>query len=245
MDNTWSQSAGKNYAYILGVYLGDGAVTVRTPQNVGFRLGTIDPDFAEATKEALLAITGRTAKINKVEVKKSSKPNYDLRCACGDFGLHLREVTQNKKNIPSFVHEWDDELKKAFVSGLMDSEGFVAEGKTGRITLTPCRYFMGFGCCDSWFMDFKKILESLGIQIGKVRHEKLKSGKTMQRFHIHLNSWIKSGCRFNIKRKQDRVDAYASYEPYSLRSRYPRRLSSETTRQTPKGEDIVRSYGTP
>lgn len=228
MDNTGSQSAGKSYAYILGVYLGDGCIQVRTPHNVGFRLGTIDPDFAEATKQALFDVTGRTATITVHSVwPKSAKPNHCLQCACGDFGLHLKEVTQNKTIIPAFVHGWDDEIKKHFVSGLMDSEGFVAEGKN-RITLTPCRYFMGFGCCDSWFLDFKKILESLGIQTGQVRHELLKSGKTMRRLTIQLRSWIKSGCRFNIKRKQDRVDAYAEYEPYSLRSRYPRRLSPET-----------------
>jgi hypothetical protein len=235
MNNTWSQSAGKSYAYILGVYLGDGSVTVRTQNNVNFNLGTIDPDFAEATKQALFDITGRVAKINVVSVKpKSDKPCHTLRCACGDFGLHLKEVTKNKTIIPDDVHSWDDEIKKSFVSGLMDSEGFVAEGKN-RITLTPCRYFMGFGCCDTWFFDFIRVLESLGIQIGKVRHEILKSGKTMRRFTIKLNSWITSGCRFNIKRKQDRVDAYAEYEPYTMRSRYPRRLSPETTRQTPQG----------
>lgn len=233
MSNTWSQSAGKSYAYILGVYLGDGAVTVRSDKNVNFRLGTIDEDFAIATSKALLEVTGRQSKINKVDVyPKSSKPNYDLRCACGDFGLHLKDVTCEKHVIPDFVHQWDDELKREFVSGLMDSEGFVAEGKN-RITLTPARYFMGFGCCDIWFFDFVRILESIGIKVNKVRQETLKSGKTMRRFTIKIKSWITSGCKFNIQRKQRRVDEYASYEPYTLRSRYPRRLSPETTRQTP------------
>jgi hypothetical protein len=233
MDNTWSQSAGKSYAYILGVYLGDGNVTVRSEKNIIFRLNTIDRDFAEATRKAMLEVTKRDSNIYTEVVKKSSKPNHALQCSCGPFGLHLKEVTQNKAVIPSFVYQWDNELKKSFVSGLMDSEGFVAEGKN-RITLTPCRYFMGFGCCDLWFMDFKKILESLGIQTGKVKQEILKSGKMMRRLHIHLRSWIQSGCIFQINRKQRRVDEYAKYEPYTLRSRYPRRLSPETTRQTPE-----------
>jgi hypothetical protein len=51
------QEAGKSFAYILGVYLGDGAVTVwrqtGKSDRLMFRLNTIDEDFALAVKSAL------------------------------------------------------------------------------------------------------------------------------------------------------------------------------------------------
>lgn len=219
------QSAGKSYAYILGVYLGDGCVVIRSPKNVNFQLGTIDKDFADKTANALLELTGITPTNKEFKVKKSKKPVNFVRCACAELGFHLKKVTKNKSIIPKFVKSWDDELKKAFVSGLMDSEGWVAED---RRLATARRFFMGFGCCDTWFDDFKIIVESLGIQTGKERQEQTKGGKTMRRFNIKMQSWIDSGCYFNIARKQDRVNAFANHEPYSTRSRYPRRLSPET-----------------
>lgn len=225
------QSAGKSYAYLLGVYLGDGCVTTQGGKLV-FKLNTIDEDFALATQTAIREI-GLDAAIYKHEVKKSSKPNYALWCGCEGFAERLRIVTNNKTVLPiPWDREWSLDEKKAFIVGLMDSEGFVAEKskhKTGRA------YYMGFKSCDVWVLDFIRLLQSVGLKIGKVQTEKpYKPGyKAPTRFHIKMQSWVDSGMRFNIKRKQDRVDRWALTEPYSERSRYPRKLTSETIRQTP------------
>jgi len=49
--------ASKSFAYVLGVYLGDGAVTLWRMEGKSdrlvFRLNTIDEDFAKATRAAL------------------------------------------------------------------------------------------------------------------------------------------------------------------------------------------------
>jgi hypothetical protein len=209
------QSAGKSYAYLLGVYLGDGCVTTQQGQLV-FRLNTIDQDFAEATKAALSEFTDRPVSIHKHDVKKSSKPNYSLRCGDSDIARHLREVTENKQIIPAFVYSWGKPEKLAFIAGVMDSEGFVA-AKTG--CTSNRRFYMGYKSCDAWVPDFIRILESVGIRIGKVSQEKpRKEGyKTPTRFHIKMKSWIDSGARFNIARKQGRVDEWGSAPAYSCR----------------------------
>jgi hypothetical protein len=108
----------------------------------------------------------------------------------------------------------------------MDSEGFVAENKRR----PPMRrHYMGYKSCDKWVPDFIRILESVGVKIGKVSQEKpLKEGyKIPTRFAIKMRSWVDSGCYFNIKRKQDRVNEWASVEPYVNRNN-ARRLTSET-----------------
>ncbi len=78
--------------------------------------------------------------------------------------------------------------------------------------------------------DFVRVLQSVGVQIGKIGVEvPRKPGyKTPRRFTVKMQSWVDSGCRFNIARKQKRVDLWAATEPYSQRSRFPRKVSSET-----------------
>ena len=220
------QSAGKSYAYLAGVLLGDGCASPINGYLV-FRLNTIDEDFAMATKAAINDVSDRQVTIRKEVVKKSSKPNYALYCGDESLVKHLLEMTAAKTRIPQLETK---EEKMALIVGLMDSEGFVAEktqNKTGRA------YYMGFKVCDPWIHEFIALLQSVGIKIGKVsacppyrEHYKVPT-----RFHIKMQSWVDSGMRFNIKRKQDRVDSWATTEPYSQRSRFPRKLTSETLRQ--------------
>lgn len=228
------QSAGKSYAYLLGVFLGDGCVTQQRSTNSGqevksypvFRLNTIDEDFAEATKAALSEFTDRPISIHKYAVSKSSKPNYSLRCGDPKIALHLVEVTDGKSRIPDVVFGWSKEDKLSFIAGLMDSEGFVAANRN----TTNRRFYMGFKSCDVWVPEFVKILESVGIKVGKVSTEEpRKPGyKTPTRFTIKMQSWADSGARFNICRKQQRVDEWALAGAYERRALHPRRLSPTT-----------------
>lgn len=228
-------SAGKSYAYLLGVYLGDGCVTDQISRNSGpeikyypvFRLNTIDEEFAEATRLVLMDFTDRPISIHKHAVTKSKNPNYSLRCGDPEICEHLKMVTENKSIIPDFVHAWTKDDRIAFIEGLMDSEGFVGERKK---EITNRRFYMGYKSCDIWVPDFLKVLGSVGIRFGKVSTEiPLKAGyKIPTRFTIKMKSWIASGAKFRINRKQSRVNEWASADAYTTRARHPRRLSPET-----------------
>lgn len=190
-----------------------------------FRLNTIDKDFAEATAQALEELTGRRPNIREHPVKRG-RNNHALSHACPDLCRALVEDTISKAVIPAYVWWWGRDNKLAFIAGLMDSEGFVA-AKSG--CHTDRRFYMGFKSCDEWVPDFVRLLHHVGIQTGKVSQEKpRKEGyKVPTRFHIKMQSWVDSGARFSISRKQERVDAWAACEPYSQRSRFPRKLTSE------------------
>lgn len=225
---TIGRSAGKSYAYLAGVLLGDGCASP-IGGKLAFRLNTIDEDFALAVKQAIKVVSDRNVTIRKEIVRKSSKPNYALYCGDEFMVSKLLERTMCKSSIGASWLSCDEE-KKALIVGLMDSEGFVAEktqNKTGRA------YYMGFKVCDLWIPEFIELLQSVGIKIGKVSKcpPYREHYKVPTRFHIKMQSWVDSGMRFNIKRKQDRVDRWARTEPYSERSRFPRKLTSETLRQ--------------
>lgn len=230
------QEAGKSFAYVLGVYLGDGAVTdwrmAGRSDRLIFRLNTIDEDFAQATKAALSDLSNYKVSLSCHAVSKSNKPNWAL--ALGDLALcqRLRADTDRKSKIPEYVLGWPRDIKLAFIAGLMDSEGFVAANGnyTGR------RFYMGFKSCDPWVPEFIRLLQSVGIVIGKVGVERpRKAGyKTPRRFAIKMQSWIDSGARFNIVRKQRRVDEWAATVPDPRGSRFRAKLTPETICQAPE-----------
>lgn len=228
------KSAGKSFAYLLGVYLGDGCVTNQGEQIV-FRLNTIDEDFAVAVKTAIEDLSDSKVGICKHAVSKSSKPNHALRCGDKDLCALLVKETGGKAFLPSwYLNTWTDEMRKAFIIGLMDSEGFVAKNTNNH---TGRGYYMGYKSCDPWVPELISMMQSIGLTMGKIQTEKPYKPhyKAPTRFTIKMQSWVDSGMRFNIKRKQDRVDCWANTEPYSERSLYPRKLTSETTRQGANG----------
>jgi hypothetical protein len=228
------RSAAKSYAYLLGVYLGDGSVDEYDDNGKYRRLrytqSAIDLDFIEAVAAAFRCLTTQSVWY-RTYPEPRGKPKTCLRCGDEALCAKLQRDTEKKQKIPDYVHSWDADLKLAFIAGLMDSEGFVAH-KTGGIIGRS--FYMGFKSCDVWVPEFIQILQSVGIRVGKISQEipRKPSYKVPTRFRIKMQSWVDAGAYFNIRRKQDRVDRWAATEPYSERSRYPRRLSSETTRQT-------------
>lgn len=240
------QSAGKSFSYLLGVYLGDGCVTTQKGRLV-FRMNTKDEDFALSVERALNCLTKHKIGIHKVIDNRWNKPcmTFQLRCGDTDIAKILREHTENKTKIPDYVFDWNTENQKAFIAGLMDSEGYVSEKKTipsDCNILTNRRFHMGFKSCDIWVNDFVKILQNVGVKIGNISQEKpLKEGyKIPTRFQIKMKSWVDANCYFTIARKQKRVETWKSFPAYTQRTVNPKRLTPETICLALKRDDIVR-----
>lgn len=222
--------AGKSFAYLLGVYLGDGCVSKTQDGYLVYTQNTIDEDFAHAVKKAVSDITGSPFWMRKYAVKKSVNPAWFLRFGDQDLCRKLQDDTEMKSRIPNYVFCWPLESARAFIAGLMDSEGFVAKKTpSDDVQHTDRSFYMGFKSCDTWVNEFVRLLASVGVKVGKVSDcPPRKPGyKTPVRFSIKMRSFVDSGCYFNIRRKQDRLDLWDSTEPYSQRRRNPRRLTSE------------------
>jgi hypothetical protein len=217
------QSAAKSYAYLLGVFLGDGCVS---DQNT-YVQSTIDKDFADAVAKAFAYVTTRPVRIAyKEKPKKNSNCSPAWTITITDHELSRRFVadTSGKRVIPDYVFGWDIELRKQFIIGLMDSEGYVATNADKGWSRTNRSFHMGYKSCDLWVPELVLLMRSVGLRLNKVAQcPPRKPGyKTPTRFTIKMQSWIDAGMRFNIARKQSRVDEWGSIGPYERRSLYPR-----------------------
>lgn len=215
------QSAGKIEAlcYLTGVYLGDGWIG-EVQNRTRFRLNTIDRDFAKATVEAIEILTGRRYAISEHPVKKSKNNNYSVTALIDELGF-IKDLCNHKTVIPEYVWKAHKKAKTAFVAGIMDSEGYCANGTKNRKSL-------GVKAVDKWIMDFYKFMDSLGVQVGKQGFELLPSGKTSVRYHFNITSFNDAGCYFNIRRKQQRIEDWL-LNPQRLHVRH-------------KCDDIVRTH---
>lgn len=202
------QSAGKTWAYLLGVFLGDGCVTI-VQGYPRFRLNTIDRDFAEATRDAISEVSQRPISLHTHAVSKSSKPNHSITSCDPVLCAALQEETGRKVKLPDWIFTAPAEQKLAFIAGLMDSEGYVCV-KKGR-----GQAHMGFKSTDLWFEDFLQLMQSVGIIHGKIGVEQPRQlgYRTPKRVTIKLRSWVDAGGYFRIRRKQERVEKWAAM-PY-------------------------------
>jgi hypothetical protein len=225
------QSADKSYAYLIGVYLGDGCVRDNWYKKQ-FAMNTIDLDFATAVQDAF-EMCGHKANIHgPMKDKRFSKssPFYTVNCSSQEMCNAFVSETDGKQHLPGWITTASKPNRIAFIAGLMDSEGFVSKNKSVK-TEGNRSYYMGFKSCDPWFDEFVRLLEVTGVRIGKIGIElpRKEGYKTPKRFTVKMQSWVDAGCYFNIQRKQSKVNDWVNM----------RRLISETIRQTPKGDDRV------
>lgn len=229
-DWTTDQIKKQAWAYLLGVYIGDGCVTTNRGR-LCFRLNTTDEDFRKATAAALSILTPYAATCSPSQRRKDMphiKLNYPLVCGDPELCRRLVEATDSKTKIP----ELPIDTEREFVAGLMDSEGSVNEQRTKR---TNRRFDISFKQCFDqntkmpWIYDFHALLERIGVKPGKVGIGKPYRShyKTPYRFGINIQSWIDALCYFKIKRKQDRIALWASMPAYAIRDKeqYGKRIS--------------------
>lgn len=234
MSDTGRQSAGKDYAYLLGVYICDGSVSVSDTGHHAFTLnGVVDSDFAEATAAALRNL-GYNPSVNSFPARRKSQKDYQVvYCGCHELAKQMKDDTDTKQKIPEYVFDWDRELIGQVVIGMFDSEAYVAKTKapTKQGYAVTNRYMqMGFKSTMPWHGDFLRLLAMVGVRHGKLCWEKPRKEGYRKPWYIRIKmqSFVDSGLRFNIARKQNRVDEWASVPAYATRKRNPRRSTSQT-----------------
>lgn len=208
------QSAGKNFAYVLGVYLGDGCITkpkAHPSYNYVFRLEVMDEDFALATKKALESLGCKTNYRDSIQERYRQGKSFVVETRNTELTKTLREDTKCKEIIPDYVFKWGNDNKLAFISGLMDSEGFVSK-RTKLLSNGLPSFMLGIKMDFNILKQFKPILQSVGIKPGKYTLTKPKWITNIQTANLTLNlqSWINSGAYFNIQRKNEKVEQYKS-----------------------------------
>lgn len=230
-----------NRGYFYGVLLGDGHINYTEKALADLRRGPMlmlqacDLDFMIAWRDTLKAITGYEYKISRKGVtpgKRFRRIRYILRCAQRALVDEAETLTDHKRKIPEEILRGSRNVQRAFVQGLMDSEGWINLAFGNGIS--TCDMTLGFASCAPWFDDFYQLVQSLGVKVSKVYKRKpvvLKSGEISSNvtrlFRMEIPSYIGAGLGFSIKRKADRL-AYCS------------RILNDYTRNYPRYEDYYR-----
>lgn len=204
----------KRLAYIIGVFLGDGSIDKK--QNT-FCLQVIDEDFADKTITSLQQESQNT--VRKVLMSRKTNAHKNV------FGVYLSdvtlckyliEITNNRKNLPVGFEKWETIFQKELISGLLDSEGYVAISRVHQYNKNEVfNMVIGIGAIDTWIYELHQFLQSQGVMVGVITRETLKSGKIFARFSFNKKSFIEHNLYFNIKRKQDRIEKYKLLFPGS------------------------------
>lgn len=199
--------ADKTFAYLLGCYFGDASVFKRHG-SYAYSFECIDIEFIEKVASLLSCWTGRDVNIHK----RRDSDKYYLQVTSKDFGLFIKD-TGGCRYIPNYVFDWDKDLQREFLEGVLDSDGWISrrENPNGNV-----RFQMGYGTTYSWTYDIKRLLQSFGVVCHKLREIPTKN-KVQLSFIINIASFINSGLRFSIKRKQMKVNDYCDRRMKSQR----------------------------
>jgi hypothetical protein len=207
----------KNLAYLIGVFLGDGYIA----HDRSFGLQTIDKDFVDFTAKALS--TNTTKKITVGEINRlTTAKNIVYYLYNSDLELNklLLSITDGKIHLPIDFSEWEDDLQKELIAGLLDSEGYVSMYNIHYYNNQKCfSMSIGIGATDVWIYELHSFFQKKGGLVGQITREKIKSGKIFAKFSFNKKSFIKNGLYFKIFRKQKRIEEYKTLFPGSTTKR--------------------------
>lgn len=190
--------ADKTYAYLLGCYFGDASVFKRG-NTYAYSFECIDKEFIDKVADCLSRFINRDVRVHQ----RVGTNKYYLQVCSKEFKV-LVDDTAGCRYIPDYVYQWSEELKKEFLEGVLDSDGWVSQRSNPN---GNTRWMMGYGTTYSWTYDIKRMLQSLGVSCGKTREIQTKN-KVQLSFTMNLKSFIESGLKFNIVRKQKRLNNY-------------------------------------
>jgi len=191
----------KEVAYLFGVYLTDGSIS-----DCNFNLQVIDKDFVEFTLDCWKKLVPTTKAYVRKRCDKTSwnkQDRYIIKLGIGEFAEWFKQQTNNKHHLPLFIWDANEGIKKWFIAGIMDGDGWIS--KTKRPTGDKFQYRIGIGGVEEgWIHEFRELLNSLHIKCNKVERVLTKNGKWFCRFGIKPKDFFDAKLFFTIKRKKDR-----------------------------------------
>lgn len=221
-----SQSLSKELAYLLGVYLTDGSIVKQ--ESYVFTLKAIDKDFVENTLSAFKKIHPESKANIFIQKNRDrywpdgrvskTQDQYCISPGFAKFGDFFKNQTNNKHHIPLLIWDAPLPIKKWFIAGVMDGDGWISKTErkdyknsgNSRDRCGGFQYRIGIcGMQEGWVNDFEEFLRKMGVETLKKERYIRPLGsigtKPMIRFDIKINSFVSNGLFFTIKRKQDRV----------------------------------------
>ena len=224
-ENTYT----KEFAYLIGALLGDGNLYISLKYGCyQFSIASEDKDFCEICQDITENFFGKKGKITPI--KRGERISYyQFRICSKEIIYYLKDLTNNRKKIPFFIY-LNNEFKKEFIRGLVDADGWISKvnASDGYI-----RYRVGFKNISIWTEEFRKILKSLEVKVGRMR-EVFNDRSVKKAYTFSINTYdycTKIGFGINRKRELQKEflefyknkgnrDRYKNREIYKHRGRY-------------------------
>uniref|UniRef100_A0A6M3XMJ7 DOD-type homing endonuclease domain-containing protein n=1 Tax=viral metagenome TaxID=1070528 RepID=A0A6M3XMJ7_9ZZZZ len=194
----------KYLSYVIGVYFGDGY----TGLNHGgikarfFRLEVIDKDFRDFAAQSC-DIAFPDYHTTRFEHIKSEKKYYGLQVR--GIGTYLETVTGKRRFIPNFVYTNDDN-KRMFVEGMMDSEAWISINVSKSGNTIHGRF--GFAITSEIIHELARLLSQLNVKYGKISTFTKNRKKPLKTITLHIPSFLDAGLKFHIERKQSKLEKF-------------------------------------
>jgi len=195
----------KELSYLLGVYLTDGSITDKN-----FNLQVIDKDFAELVLEywkKIIPTTKAYLRERNDNTSWNKQKRYVIKIGIGQYANFFREMTNNKNHIPLCLWDANNGLKRWFIAGVMDGDGWISktERKSPPSEVGKFQYRIGIGgVAEGWIHEFRQLLSEFNVKSNKIERYLTKNGKWFCRFNVRPKTFFDANLFFTIKRKQDR-----------------------------------------
>nr|DAN13374.1 MAG TPA: hypothetical protein [Caudoviricetes sp.] len=197
--------ADKNYAYLLGVYFGDGHIRPHGKTSFAFEMSAIDKDFVEKVRDTLSIVLDRDVSLRYASRKTSTGSQVYVTGTSSPYFGKMYEDSYDCNKIPDYVMDWSKELKLEFLSGVMDSDGFISMRMAGNIHRFEC----GYCVTKPFVITVQELFESIGIGTTSLQKKVPKKPRVPSyKFDVKLRQLATSGFHFNIQRKQEKLDKY-------------------------------------
>lgn len=191
-------------AYHYGVMLGDGYFQ-ENKHGYYMLLKVIDKDFITFWRDCIERLYGERYSIYDLKPEKENRQRlYLCKVYCKERINEVNQLTHDRTELPNFVLDGDKEVKKSFIQGLMDSEGYIT------LSLSPIKQNhigLYFANTSRWTKDLWHLFKTLNIEVSDLKIRRMKDGrKDVYWFKINILDYVNSGLSFNIQRKKRRLD---------------------------------------
>ena len=196
----------KYLAYLLGVYLTDGYIS---PIERKFSLQVIDRDFAEQTLNAIRMISpscmANIYERNNDKGAWNKNKQFCINAGFAKWDTLFFEQTLFKRKLPTIIYNAPPILKKWFVAGVMDGDGFITFSRERQHETSQWKIGLG-KVEDGWILAFLEFMLNEGVKHHKVRRTITKNGVPFITLRFNHGDFIKNGFFFTIGRKQERLE---------------------------------------
>lgn len=201
-------------AYSVGAILGDGSMRYVPSYGNGswysIELSCMDIEIIKRFQYEMHTTFGKDYTIHTKKLD-SGVDFYTIRTSSKHIHHYFYNLTNGKTEIPVEIIRSSDDVKKALVAGLMDTDGTVKLNETwnGSKTNKNPRWQLGFANTEIKIVEsLASLLTSMKVKVGSMQTTKRGSYRTIYNIFPNIRSFIDAGFYFQAQRKQNRLNDY-------------------------------------